>query len=707
MSRVTLPIEKGCEELVLKLIELWGADAIRNSDGTKLNEYFESLDAKIYSTYFCIREDQEWPRQNEDQWQYMALMSDRYIAFDDTLEIDPLKSYFKEQFLLDENTINYWQVYNRTKNILLDKSEWEYIDGKVKILNPVKYNEYTLNFFAKQSWDITHMYNHLTNNWTGDKSIPYDIVYDKTREHLYSHLRDWCEKNKAVNVVRFTTFFYHFTIMYNQHINQKFGDWFGYSASVSPKMFENFKNDKGYEITLEDIIDKGYYNNQFRNPSKVFLDYIDFMQKFVSSIAKVCVDIVHEYNKEAIMFVGDNWVGTEPYGEYFKNIGLDGVAGSAECGVDIRMVSDMEHIRIKEIRFLPYLFPDTFYEGNTPHLEWEYNWMRSRRAILTKKVDRIGFGGYLSLTEKFPEFIDAVKKSTDEFREIHDLSPNQDCKKPTKKIAILNSWGKIKSWQANRTGHASGNKENVSYIGILEILSGLPYHLEFINFDDVRNLDKLNEFSIIINVGEANTAFSGGENWLCNKVLENIRSFVANGNTFIGIGDPSATNGNGTYYQLQDVLGVDKEVGNTLQFSRYMKEIDYKHEVLDLIDEKICIGNRNKYIYTTNENVEIIQLNKEFGVEFSINNYGKGKGIYLQGLPYSIKNTRLIYNIIRYANNEVNKKYLSDNIYVETYEFDDYVAIINNSSDEITCNIDSIGSIKLSKYELKWIKKIF
>lgn len=221
-------------------------------------------------------------------------------------------------------------------------------------------------------------------------------------------------------------------------------------------MFEKFKEDKGYEITLEDIIDKGYYNNQFRNPSKVFLDYMDFMQKFVSTLAKVCVDIVHEYGKEAIMFVGDNWVGTEPYGKYFKNIGLDGVAGSAECGVDIRMVSDMENIKIKEIRFLPYLFPDTFYEGNTPHLEWEYNWMRSRRAILTKKVDRIGFGGYLSLAAKFPLFINSVTKSTNEFREIHEKTPNEECIKPHFKIGILNSWGKNKimaikqNWSCNR-----------------------------------------------------------------------------------------------------------------------------------------------------------------------------------------------------------------------------------------------------------------
>ena len=40
------------------------------------------------------------------------------------------------------------------------------------------------------------------------------------------------------------------------------------------------------------------------------------------------MDIVHSYGKEAMMFLGDHWIGTEPYGKYFKSIGLDAVVGS-------------------------------------------------------------------------------------------------------------------------------------------------------------------------------------------------------------------------------------------------------------------------------------------------------------------------------------------------------------------------------------------
>ena len=33
------------------------------------------------------------------------------------------------------------------------------------------------------------------------------------------------------------------------------------------------------------------------------------------------------YGKEAMMFLGDHWIGTEPYGKYFASIGLDAVVG--------------------------------------------------------------------------------------------------------------------------------------------------------------------------------------------------------------------------------------------------------------------------------------------------------------------------------------------------------------------------------------------
>ena len=80
---------------------------------------------------------------------------------------------------------------------------------------------------------------------------------------------------------------------------------FGYSASVSPYILEQFEKEVGYKFRPEFIIDQGYMNNTYRIPSKEFKDFQAFQRREVAALAKEMVDIVHEYGKEAMMFMGD------------------------------------------------------------------------------------------------------------------------------------------------------------------------------------------------------------------------------------------------------------------------------------------------------------------------------------------------------------------------------------------------------------------
>ncbi|WP_067139759.1 1,3-beta-galactosyl-N-acetylhexosamine phosphorylase [Oceanivirga salmonicida] len=719
-GRVTLPIEEGREELVKELISLWKTDAIRNSDGTKLNEYFEKLNQMVYATYFVARGDQEWVTKNPSEIINAALMSERNIAYDKVLKIDILKGYYKEQLEINESkeALDLLEVINRTAGEYLPKSDYYYENGYVVITNATKFNEYTVNFLAKQVWDITHMYNHLTNNWTTGKSTPFDAVYEKSSKHMIENLEKWLNEKENVDIVRFTTFFYHFMVMYDDKKRQKYGDWFGYSGTASVAMFKRFEKEKKYKLKLEDIIDGGFYNNQFRNPTKQFLDYIDILTKFVSEKAKTLVNLVHKYNKKAIMFVGDNWIGIEPYSKTFKNIGLDGVVGSAECGVDIRMVSDMQDLSIKEIRFLPYLFPDVFNKTGQALKEMKFNWLRMRRAMLVKNVDRIGFGGYLSLANEEEGFTKYVEKICNEFRQIHDITNGTESKKLNKKVGILNSWGKLKTWQANRTGHASGNYENYIYIGALEALSGLPIDIEFINFDDVRNKEKLNEFGLIINVGRENTAFIGNENWLDEKVISNLREFVYNGSSIIGIGDPSACHKfRGTHFSLADIFGLDKEVGNTLQYSKYeqsKEKILNKHYIFNNLSETEILASsiydkNDDYIYRINDNLNIL-ASSHYSIKIACNEYGKGRAVYFNSSNYSLLNNKILFNAILWATKNENAKiYLSDNKNVEVYEFEkvNKLAVINNSEEKQISKILLKGEVKfelnLGSGEIRWV----
>ena len=62
--------------------------------------------------------------------------------------------------------------------------------------------------------------------------------------------------------------------------------------------------------------------------------------------------ITHEKGREAMMFLGDHWIGTEPYGKYFAGIGLDAVVGSVGSGVTLRMISDIKGVDLVILKLL-------------------------------------------------------------------------------------------------------------------------------------------------------------------------------------------------------------------------------------------------------------------------------------------------------------------------------------------------------------------
>lgn len=275
-------------------------------------------------------------------------------------------------------------------------------------------------------------------------------------------------------------------------------------------------------------------------------------------------------------------IGTEPYGKYFAGIGLDAVVGSVGSGVTLRMISDIKGVDYTEGRLLPYFFPDVFCEGGDPIGEARDNWRKARRALLRSPLDRIGYGGYLKLASNWPGFIDEIQNVVTQFREIHENMQGTASYVAPFKVAILNCWGSQRRWMSNQVHHAIWHRETYSAEGVLECLSGMPFEVEFISFDDVRN-GIPEEIKVIINVGDAYTAFSGAENWIDEKVLTNIRRFVDQGGGFIGVGEPTAYQYQGRYFQLSDVLGVDREMCFSLSTDKYNEKND-DHFILEDIE---------------------------------------------------------------------------------------------------------------------------
>ena len=528
------------------------------------------------------------------------------------------------------------------------------------------------------------MYNHITNDW-GDKphEIPFDVRCQSSGNFAKEYLIQWLKDNPSTDVVRFTTFFYHFTLVFNDRAKEKFVDWFGYGASVSVKALEEFEAEYGYALRPEDIVDNGYYNSTFRVPTSQYLDYMDFIQRFVAKKAKELVDIVHGAGREAMMFLGDNWIGTEPYGKYFGEIGLDAVVGSVGGGVSLRLISEIPHVKYTEGRFLPYFFPDTFYEGNDPVPEAMRNWVTARRALMRKPVDRIGYGGYLSLAYKFPKFVDYIEKVTDEFRLLYDNVKGQ---KPYAgiRVAVLNSWGALRSWQAYMVAHELRYKQCYSYMGVMEALSGAAVDVTFLSFKDIREHGIPEDVDVIINAGDAMTAFSGGEEWADPKLTSSRRKWVYEGGGFLGVGEPTACHRGGRFFQLADVLGVDKELGFTLSTDKYFRHALEEHFITEDRTSPFDFGESMKNVYALEESTEILEYSND-EVHLSAHRYGKGCGVYMAGLPYSFENTRLLLRALYYAAGKETelKKWFAQNpsCEVHAYPGNGKYAVLNNTSE--------------------------
>jgi len=712
VGRVTIPTDLDVVPETLEIMKRWGADAIRDCDGTDFPAELQGQNAKIYSTYYTTRKDNAWAKANPEEVQQCYIMTGFHTATEGALEIPLMKGISPE--LMEVNTRDdikrWWEVVDRTTGEVVSTDAWDYNaeTGCVVIAAPDAFHEYTVAFLAYLIWDPVHMYNAVTNNWQNfEHQITFDVRQPKTHKFTMERLRKFIADHPYVNVIRYTTFFHQFTLMFDELKREKYVDWYGYSASVSPYILEQFEKEVGYKFRPEYIVDQGYYNNQYRVPSKQFKDFQAFQRREVAALAKEMVDITHELGKEAMMFLGDHWIGTEPFLDEWKTIGVDAVVGSVGNGSTLRLISDIPGVKYTEGRFLPYFFPDTFHEGGDPVKEAKENWVTARRAILRKPIDRIGYGGYLKLALQFPEFIDYVESVCNEFRELYEniKGTTPYC---VKTVAVLNSWGKMRAWGCHMVHHALYQKQNYSYAGIIEALSGAPFDVKFISFDDIRKDPSiLDNIDVIINVGDGDTAHTGGTEWEDPAISAAVRKFVHNGGGFIGVGEPSGHQYQGHYLQLANVLGVEKETGFTLNYDKYNWAQNPDHFILADVAGEVDFGEGKKSIYAYEGTDILVQKDKE--VQMAANSFGDGRSVYISGLPYSFENSRVLYRAILWAahGEEILHKWFSTNYNVEVHAFvanGKYCVVNNTYVPQDTTVYTASGSfdLHLDANEIRW-----
>ena len=641
----TLPGESGYEKLTLELAEKWGADVIRDSDGTKLSPEITQAGYRIYSTICIIREHNAFALAHPDTQQQTFLCSDAALATEDTLVIDPLAGYFTEQFQLNDSpeALAYWQVWDRTENALLPRESWTYSQGRVTVRGCKPYHRYTVSFLCWRVWEEINMYNHTTNHWQSEHLRQLDPRHPLAWQFLTDWLEKWCADNPQTSVVRLTSLFYNFVWIFGSDMRRRtrFVDWASYDFTVSPAALAAFEKEYGYALTAEDFIQGGRLQATHRPPTAHKRDYMDFIQRFVADKARVLVDIIHRHGKQAYVFYDDSWVGMEPWGKYFTSVGFDGLIKCVFSGFECRLCAGVD-VPVHELRFHPYLFPvglgglPTFAEGGHPEKDAFDYWLHVRRALARQCVDRIGLGGYLHLTVGQPAFVDAIALMADQFRALRELHAHGAPAQLSIRVAVLHTWGRLRSWTLS--GHFHETDANV-LIHINEALSGLPVEVKFIDFEEVRGGD-LKDCDVLINAGRAGDAWSGGDVWQDAALVSEITRFVHEGGSLIGVGEPSAVQDGGSRLALSPILGVDIDDG------RYACHAPWEYTVEEapfaLCRDALAA---RPGVRLTDPDTRVL-AEAEGVPQLTLRAFGKGQAAYLSGFTYSPAAARMLLELL-------------------------------------------------------------
>ena len=95
----------------------------------------------------------------------------------------------------------------------------------------------------------------------------------------------------------------------------------------------------------------------------------------------------------------------------------------------------------------------------------------------------------------------------------------------------------------------------------------------------------------------------------------------------------------------------------------------------------------------------------------SSNDYGKGRAVYIAGLPYSPQNSRILMRSLFYSAHKENdmKKWYADNLNCEVSAYLDtkrYAVINNTMEEQIAVIYDGQGNsreINLKPCEIRWM----
>ena len=127
-GRVTIPTNLDVVPQTLEILDEWGADAIRDCDGTEFPKELKDTGSKIYATYYTTRKDNEWAKAHPEEIQQMYIMTSFHTAVSDTLEIHLMDHLYPDMLKVNsrDDITRWWEVIDRTTGEVVPPAQWEY-----------------------------------------------------------------------------------------------------------------------------------------------------------------------------------------------------------------------------------------------------------------------------------------------------------------------------------------------------------------------------------------------------------------------------------------------------------------------------------------------------------------------------------------------------------------------------------------------------
>ena len=137
-------------------------------------------------------------------------------------------------------------------------------------------------------------------------------------------------------------------------------------------------------------------------------------------------------------------------------------------------------------------------------------------------------------------------------------------------------------------------------------------------------------------------------------------------------------------------------------------------------DGEVDFGEGKKNIVALDGTTVLIQNASELPfavrhaeeVQMAVKEFGKGRGVYISGLPYSFKNSRVLYRAVLWsasAEDELNRWYSTNyNVEVHAYVKNGKYCVVNNTYEpqDTTVYVGDGTSypLHLEANEIKWYK---